>query len=226
LRNRADKICKKKNNNNREKLLRITIRSSAETEDLNNKKQSKNNMFSKLCLGNIIKTDPENNLQFIQFTARISKNVQGGLKHRNVENQIVKHYEQPQNYRCLVKLYSFLSPIPRVGPFYRKPLIESFISKSENKVSRFSAGKIPINKLSTMFKKFYEDAGISLDGRNITNHSGRVTLCTTLYNSGYNDKAVASRSGHRSNAIQKYQREPTLSLLLHQKMMKTLPKMT
>lgn len=58
-----------------------------------------------------------------------------------------------------------------------------------------------------MFKKFYEETGISLDGRNITNHSGRVTLCTTLYNSGFNDKAVASRSGHRSKAIQKYQRE-------------------
>jgi hypothetical protein len=40
-----------------------------------------------------IKTDPENNLQYIQFTARISKIAQGGLKHRNVENQIVKHYE-------------------------------------------------------------------------------------------------------------------------------------
>lgn len=58
-----------------------------------------------------------------------------------------------------------------------------------------------------MFQEFYEEAGISLYGRNITNHSGRVTLCTTLYNSGFNDKAVASRSGHRSKSIQKYQRE-------------------
>lgn len=53
-----------------------------------------------------------------------------------------------------------------------------------------------------MFKKLYDEAGISLDGRIITNHSGRVTLCTRF--SGFNDKAVASRSGHRSNAIHKY----------------------
>lgn len=147
-------------------------------------------------------------MKYIQFTARVSKkNIQGTLKHKNVENQIVQQYEQPSNSRCLETLFSFyLSLIPRVGPFYRKTLIESVISSGENKVPRFSAGKIPINKLSTMFKKFYEEAGNSLDGRIITNPSGRVTLCTTLYNSGFNDKAVASRSGHRSNAIQKYQR--------------------
>lgn len=147
-------------------------------------------------------------MKYIQFTARVSKkNIQGTLKHKNVENQIVQQYEQPSNSRCLETLFSFyLSLIPRVGPFYRKTLIESVISSGENKVPRFSAGKIPINKLSTMFKKFYEEAGNSLDGRIITNPSGRVTLCTTLYNSDFNDKAVASRSGHRSNAIQKYQR--------------------
>lgn len=77
-------------------------------------------------------------------------------------------------------MFSFyLSLIPRVGPFYRKQLIENAIFSGENKVPRFSSGKIPINTLSTMFKKFYEEAGIFLDGRIITNHSGRVTLCTT-----------------------------------------------
>lgn len=53
-----------------------------------------------------IKTDPESNSQYIQFTARISttKNVQGGLEYRIVENEILKHYKQPENCRCLVKL--------------------------------------------------------------------------------------------------------------------------
>lgn len=119
-----------------------------------------------------ILTEPENKLQYIQFTARVSKNIQRGLKHKNVKkNQIIKHYEQPSNSRCLVKLFSFyLLLIPRVGPFYRKPLIENAIFSGENKVPRFSSGKIPINTLSTMFKKFYEEAGISLDGRIITYH--------------------------------------------------------
>lgn len=42
------------------------------------------------------KIDPENILQNFYFTTRISKkNMQGGLKHKNVESEIVKNYEQP-----------------------------------------------------------------------------------------------------------------------------------
>lgn len=33
-----------------------------------------------------IKTDHENKLQYIQFTARVSKNIQEGLKRKNVKN--------------------------------------------------------------------------------------------------------------------------------------------
>ena len=46
-----------------------------------------------------------------------------------------------------------------------------------------------------------------MDGRKITNHSTRVTLCSTLYNSKYSDKAVCTRSQHRSNAAHSYQHE-------------------
>ena len=42
------------------------------------------------------------------------------------------------------------------------------------------------------------------EGRNITNHSGKVTLCTILFNSGFDDKLIRQRSGHKSNAINVY----------------------
>ena len=38
------------------------------------------------------------------------------------------------------------------------------------------------------------------EGRNITNHSGKVTLCTILFNSGFHEKLIRQRSGHRSDA--------------------------
>lgn len=56
---------------------------------------------------NEIKTDPEIKLQCNQFSARVPKNKHWGLKHNNVENQIIKHYEQPSSSRFLVKMLSY-----------------------------------------------------------------------------------------------------------------------
>ena len=58
-----------------------------------------------------------------------------------------------------------------------------------------------------MVKRFFVEAGIDISDKRITNHSARVTLCTALYNKNFTDKAVISRSKHRSNAVQAYQRE-------------------
>lgn len=58
-----------------------------------------------------------------------------------------------------------------------------------------------------MLKKISSARLISTEGRKITKHSARVTLCTTLYNNRFSDKAVTSRSHHRSSAVQGYQRE-------------------
>lgn len=58
-----------------------------------------------------ILTEPEYKLQYIQFTARVSKNIQRGLKHKNVENQIIKHYEQPSNVLILLIVDSTCWPI-------------------------------------------------------------------------------------------------------------------
>ena len=42
------------------------------------------------------------------------------------------------------------------------------------------------------------------EGRNMKNHSGNVTLCTMLFNSGFDDILIRQRSGHRSDAINVY----------------------
>ena len=147
--------------------------------------------------------DHENKRKFIKYTPRLSKNVQGGLKHRRIEIVPIKHYEDESNPRCLVKLYdTYLSLIPGRGSLYRKPL-----DSTSSSAPRFSVNTIPVNQMSKMFQRFYAEAGIDTSGRNISNHSGRVTCCTRLYNEGFSDKAVISRSNHRSNAVHSYQRE-------------------
>lgn len=63
---------------------------------------------------------PETDLKYVEFMGRASKNVQGGLKHPNVETKSIKHFEQMENPRCVVKIYEkYLDLIPRNGPFYR-----------------------------------------------------------------------------------------------------------
>ena len=148
--------------------------------------------------------DFPNGRKYIKYTQRVRKNSQGGLKHRRINIEPIIHYDQVENPVSIYKIFEkYLNLIPRCGPFYRKPLA----GVDANNNARFSAGTIPQNTLRQMLKKFYEDAGISTDKRTITNHSARVSLCTTLYNDRFADKSVVSRSKHRSSAVQQYQRE-------------------
>lgn len=148
--------------------------------------------------------DFQNGRKYVKFIQRVRKNAQGGLKHKRINTEPIVHYDQVENPVSICKIYEkYLDLIPRKGPFYRKPLTGS----DENNNLRFGAGTIPQNTLRQMLKRFYEEAGISTDGRTITNHSARVSLCTTLYNERFADKSVVSRSKHRSSAVQQYQRE-------------------
>ena len=52
----------------------------------------------------------------------------------------------------------------------------------------------------------FSAANIDSTNRKIVDHSGRVSCCTRLYNSGFDDKAIMSRSGHRSEAVHGYKR--------------------
>ena len=79
--------------------------------------------------------------------------------------------------------------------------------RDENNNPKFSSGNIPQSMIKSMVKRFYDEAGIDTEGRKITNHSARVTMCTALYNDKFSDKAVMSRSKHSSNAVHQYQRE-------------------
>ena len=146
--------------------------------------------------------DAANKRRFVKFIPRIRKNAQGGLKQSKKAQGIMQpivHYDQESGVPySIYRLYErYLNLIPRNGTFYRKPLDGL----------KFSAGNITQRDLKTMMKSLFIGAGIPIDNRNISNHSGRVTLCTTLFNQRYSDKTVMNRSKHTSNAVQRYQRE-------------------
>ena len=44
-----------------------------------------------------------------------------------------------------------------------------------------------------------------VSNRKITGHSGKKTLCTKLYNAGFEDHMVKLKSGNRSDAVWLYQ---------------------
>jgi hypothetical protein len=87
-----------------------------------------------------IGTDPEIGLKYVEFMGRASKNVQGGLKHKKVETKNIKHFEQKENPRCVVKIYEqYLDLILRNGPFYTRPLEVTVTHPLTGKTPKFSA---------------------------------------------------------------------------------------
>ena len=52
-----------------------------------------------------------------------------------------------------------------------------------------------------MFKK----AEIDVTGRKITGHSGKRTMCSRLFNAGFDEHMVKLKSGHRSDAVRAYE---------------------
>ncbi|CAC5389442.1 unnamed protein product [Mytilus coruscus] len=145
------------------------------------------------------------NKRCLKFFGRVSKNVQGGINHRKIEPKQITHWEDTSNPRDIVKLFStYLNYIPSEGHFYRRPIGKMGL---KNEGTKFSAQVIGGNKLSSYIKLMFEQAGINCSNRNISKHSGKVSCVTTLYNSGFDDSAVKSRSGHRSNAVETYKRQ-------------------
>ena len=152
--------------------------------------------------------------QYIQYNGRLAKTITGKMDCKATPRQ-VRHYAQPSNPRCVVSFFrTYLSLIPPQGRFYRRPLP----GKNKGKVS-FSSQHIGVNKLSGLLAQMCLKAGVSMEDRNITGHSGKVTCCTRLYEAELDDQAITSRSGHRSNAVRAYKRS---SPALEQKISDTL----
>ncbi len=124
--------------------------------------------------------DTDERGRYLHFVGRSSKDYQGGLQHRKVQNKDLCIYSKPGlGTRCFVDLFSeYLFLIPPSGLFYRRP------GKGSNP-PKFSKQVLGSNSLSSIVKRFCEKAGFS---GNYSNHSGKVTCATTLFQSEVDER--------------------------------------
>lgn len=138
---------------------------------------------------------------FIDFQGKTSKNVSGGLNQRKIEAKSIRHYSSTSDDRSsynIYKTYTELTESSGNGPFYRRPI--------GGTTPRFSSQVVGGNKLSTLVKTMCTEADLS---GNFSNHSGKRTCATSLYNSGVDEQLIVERTGHRSDAVRKYKRTST-----------------
>ncbi|XP_070564621.1 uncharacterized protein [Ptychodera flava] len=137
---------------------------------------------------------------YVQYIGRESKNIKHGVHQRNVQNKVIKQYaNRDDTERCVVALFNkYISYIPSKGPFYRRPL-----ARSDGKV-QFSLQVIGKNLLGDYMSRMFKSAGIEGE---YTNHCGKVTTATALYQAGVSEDLIMKRTGHRSiDAVRVYKR--------------------
>lgn len=141
----------------------------------------------------------DNDRPLIIFKGRTNKTCKGGLNQRNVSPKVIKHifsdielYNIYKEYICLV--LSVSDDGDSAGPFYRRAL----------EGRKFSKQCIGVNKLSTMMKSMCEEGGLS---GNFTNHSGKRTCATAMYQAGVEEQEIMTRTVHRSiEPVRQYKR--------------------
>ena len=164
---------------------------------------------------------------YLQYTEDISKNNQGGLKHRKQAKKDVKHYANEDNpSRCYVRLHklyiSKLSPDSPSNSFYFKPL-----QKFSFDGVWYSKQPIGHNTLTKMMTNLCSKAGIS--GFK-TNHSLRATAASRLYHNGIDEQLIMERTGHKSiDGVRSYKRTNEeqlveISKVLHQSAPLAIPR--
>ena len=136
----------------------------------------------------------EENGPYIEFQGRASKNIHGGINHRKIRSKHIKHYCSNSGARNVYDIYqTYMKAVGNEGNFYKRPLSGNGI--------RFSQQTIGVNKLGSIIKNMCAKANI-LDY--FTNHLGKRTCATSLYQAGINDLEICRRTGHRGNAVNLY----------------------
>ena len=149
-----------------------------------------------ICLNNF-----EIGENYIRFEENVSKTYHGGLLDLKYEPRVVRHvcHEVGQkHYPCLVDMYRLYIGLVEIfgkgrGAFYFKP-----------NAKKFSFDKCPvgINTLNEILPDMCKAAGLSRK----TAHCLRVTCASTLFNAGVESKLIRDRTGHRSDALLKYEK--------------------
>ena len=99
--------------------------------------------------------------------------------------------------RCLADYFhAYLDALGNHGKFYRRPLTGN--------PPRYGNQVVGVNKLKSLMKIICSKAGLQ---GNYTNHSGKRTCATALYQAGVDEMEIMQRTGHRSEkGVRAYKR--------------------
>ena len=148
------------------------------------------------------------------YTEFGSKNRQGGVRSLNLENKVVKQFENEANpQRCHVKILDkYLDLIPAEAKdsdvFYLTPL-----SKKPDELGKpwFTCTPVGRNRLNAMMKEMCKVAEFDTT---LTNHSLRAYGATKMFQAKVPEKLIQQRTGHKSlEALRRYERTSLPQLL-------------
>ena len=139
--------------------------------------------------------EPPDGRAYIIYREDVSKTNQGGLNSRRKRPKEVLHYANTTNQeRCLVRLYKVYNSRCSVddNSFYLKPLLAPTCQVWYRKAALghdTSQNTVPRLMKSANFTGY------------CTNHSLRVSAATRFFNSGDDEQAIMSVTGHSSTDV-------------------------
>ena len=139
---------------------------------------------------------------FIKFEENVSKTFHGGLLDLKYEPRVVRHicYEEGKEHTmpCLVKIYRLCISLAEI---YNKNG-NAFYYRPDNKQLGFFKSPVGVNTLAKISPNMCKAVGVKAK----TSHSLRVTCVTALFEKGVEEKLIKVRTGHRSNALLRYEK--------------------
>lgn len=120
-----------------------------------------------------LKCDVSDGKTYIEFCGRTSRNFAGGLHQRNILAKSIRHFSESGTPRSLYGIYASYISMVEQGKF-----LWMATSGTRNPLWNSTYG---VNKLGTIIKTMRAKAGFV---GNFSNHSGKRTCATTLFQSG------------------------------------------
>ena len=150
--------------------------------------------------GNITVANFELDSNFIRFEGNVAKSFHGGLTDLKYKPRVVKHVCHPlieNDESCLVELYRmYIGLVQSVSSE-----ITAFYFKPNSKRFAYDKQAVGINKLNGIPPSMSKEAGFKPK----SSHCLCVTCASALFNAGVEEKLIRDRTGHRSNALFKYE---------------------
>lgn len=143
----------------------------------------------------------ESGAKTLTYREDVTKTLQGGVDHMRITPKVVTVVASDcLNEKCIVNIferYMTFCPQNRPEALYLQPIPRPASS------TWFSQQRVGINKISKMVKTMMSQIG---KAAGYSNHSLRATAATRMYDCNLDNQAIASVTGHRTTAIERYKR--------------------